>query len=707
MKHLNKFLLFITLGCMFFILSDSKLYCQLTTVTRSAYHNLGVYQQRVSDVRGNKGNEAYWPGGLYRNLVLDWNPRYQAAKDYIAAEGAIPTQTKWWEMWWKVTTTFTERVRNAPPSIIIDGIDLAPPFRGEIVDDLVSNIEIFREHEDIITIPGTISEYTRSYANQLHDDYVIWDWTYLFHLQNGWDIGAETYIPEQTLNCYMATMFMWEGMERAIRSYESHSAYRLKGTNAGGVFPSPLKAAGKISLPRTEYRMNYFYDDHTVARTKPSEPGIQKYWTGTYSEFDNTGSPVGYETGDVEGEFAGYAYTGHAIIHADKSVDDTSDDVEKPKYVGYIGLVREEWVSWPMQWYDFFDQEGIRPTAKELGYDDYRDFSYSNCVFQFATAGPYMMNDGDDFRMVYASAAGGIDKKIAWEKGNEFMQWYRDGIGDFDNTKKNELLATGMDSLIQAIDRAYWTLSKNYDIPDPPPVPNIEVTSGPACNYVKWWYDSDNDFKDHDTQTDDFGEWRVYRKRGNMLVLHPDDAEKWTYDLVYSTTNKDETEWTDTNVIIGKYYHYAVTCVDDGSQYDDVGGLLSGNVPLESSRYLNRTLRYVSPFAPGKTTTDNVTVAPNPYSVGTKRNVMLHDKPDDLHIVNLPPYCTIKIYTATGDLMTTLEHTDGSAKQVWTDMRTISNQQPVSGVYIVAVINAKDLDKNPLPDKFAKFVIVR
>ena len=40
-------------------------------------------------------------------------------------------------------------------------------------------------------------------------------------------------------------------------------------------------------------------------------------------------------------------------------------------------------------------------------------------------------------------------------------------------------------------------------------------------------------------------------------------------------------------------------------------------------------------------------------------------------------------------------------------MRTDTNQSPVSGVYILVVDDAKDANKEPLPKKFFKFVIVR
>ncbi len=82
-------------------------------------------------------------------------------------------------------------------------------------------------------------------------------------------------------------------------------------------------------------------------------------------------------------------------------------------------------------------------------------------------------------------------------------------------------------------------------------------------------------------------------------------------------------------------------------------------------------------------------------------------KPDEIRFMNLPAYCTLKIYTATGDLIKTMEHISGSGDEAWLNLRTEYNQRPVSGVYILVVDNAKDLNKESLPKKIYKFVIVR
>jgi hypothetical protein len=56
---------------------------------------------------------------------------------------------------------------------------------------------------------------------------------------------------------------------------------------------------------------------------------------------------------------------------------------------------------------------------------------------------------------------------------------------------------------------------------------------------------------------------------------------------------------------------------------------------------------------------------------------------------NIPPYCTIRIYTERGDLIKTIEHTDGSGDEEWKSV-TSSGQVVVSGVYIAYIEVTQD-----------------
>ena len=164
-----------------------------------------------------------------------------------------------------------------------------------------------------------------------------------------------------------------------------------------------------------------------------------------------------------------------------------------------------------------------------------------------------------------------------------------------------------------------------------------------------------------------------------------------------------QTTYSDENVIRGEAYHYAVTAVDDGTQNTD--GLFPGQ-KLESSKYKNRNFIPAKAFEPGADNTENVLIVPNPFISGAADYNFAGTRSNTILFVNLPPYCTMSIYTVTGDLIKTISHQTGSADAEW-DLITESNQYVASGVYLLRVSNATNLTGEKLPDTIEKFVVVR
>ena len=66
---------------------------------------------------------------------------------------------------------------------------------------------------------------------------------------------------------------------------------------------------------------------------------------------------------------------------------------------------------------------------------------------------------------------------------------------------------------------------------------------------------------------------------------------------------------------------------------------------------------------------------------------------------NIPPVCTIKIYTMSGDLVKTIHHTDGTSEEAWNQV-TEYNQLIYTGVYLYAL-------ESDMGNKTGKFVVVR
>ncbi len=99
-------------------------------------------------------------------------------------------------------------------------------------------------------------------------------------------------------------------------------------------------------------------------------------------------------------------------------------------------------------------------------------------------------------------------------------------------------------------------------------------------------------------------------------------------------------------------------------------------------------------------------IIPNPFILKAEDYNFGGDESNRLLFANLPPYCTLRIFTAAGDLIKTIDHVTGSADESW-DQITAYNQQIASGIYILQVDNAKDIDKKPIPGSIEKFVVIR
>ena len=98
---------------------------------------------------------------------------------------------------------------------------------------------------------------------------------------------------------------------------------------------------------------------------------------------------------------------------------------------------------------------------------------------------------------------------------------------------------------------------------------------------------------------------------------------------------------------------------------------------------------------------DIIRVVPNPYNIAAQLNRLRYPgEPNKIGFLNIPPVCTIKIYTELGELVQTIDHTNGSGDAYW-NLTTYSNQIVVSGLYI-AVIQAQGG-----PTTIKKFVIIR
>jgi len=121
---------------------------------------------------------------------------------------------------------------------------------------------------------------------------------------------------------------------------------------------------------------------------------------------------------------------------------------------------------------------------------------------------------------------------------------------------------------------------------------------------------------------------------------------------------------------------------------------------------------YISPTGERSYKLSDIRVVPNPYNIKARNIQFGTTDPttlDRLGFYNLPPICKIKIYTELGDLVATIDHTNGSGDDYWQSL-TSSRQVVASGLYI-AYFEVTENDSAGHYRKgdsiFKKFIIIR
>ncbi len=578
--------------------------------------------------------------------------------------------------------------RYRPPLVSVDGIQLTSPYRWYVDPTLKTDLKL--EFEDVLSQFGIRSRVeVYALSNENHANYFIWRATHKFTGEVKRPREATTArdtLPDQTIRFWWPVAFSFGPSKAGERStfgtfsYEGEDDLDSWFSRRSGLVPS---------APRESLHVAYYYDWDS--------PAAQAFPNGSS---DDVGDPD---------RTTGYLYSpqipGYALLHADVSASDHSDDISQPYAMPHATIVGDLW--------------GRRDVGLKLTYrgDDNRGRFPLDAItaglasspekgpMRFITMGPYSLTKDaaagryDSVSFVVAVGVGGLSNEAADSIGR---LWFNNQITD---QQKRDALLGGRDSLWTVMDRANWAwnrLNQGLDIPSPPPPPDVEVTSGPDRITVEWSYPQASYYLDPSTGVDDWHAWRVYRKRGAFYVNDPLDqrtGEHWV--LVHETTNRFQTSYVDTSIQRGVDYYYAVTAVDDGSQ--NTFGLFPGQM-LESSRYVTRSQLPAVAFKPGLNESGLVRVVPNPATVAAGA-LGFPGTPDKILFVNLPVECTLRIYTETGDLVKTLRHY-GTADHEW-DQRTDENQYVTSGIYILTVTDAKDLDGNPLDHQFVKFVLVR
>lgn len=620
--------------------------------------------------------------------------------------------------------TIHRYVAYQPPQITVDGLRMDDPFPFNRSDHVAGDAETPPNK-----IPGmadllieswfktnmgiTVHQRVIAFGQKNHDDYQIFEWT--FKNTGDVDLDDQIELPNQTLK---DVYFL-----RQLRAFED---------------PSPwMTYYGE--MPEDTLRVMY---------------GYPMRWPD--ADWDNLGM-----VDETTGYIARPWFTAEGTVFASAAVNDMSnDDEDQPHMTGYYDCDLEMVTKQPMnltstQTFDLYDvmvngfrnfagapiNEDARPGVHDVDIDE-RGYLAANeapwwgfTLSGFVAYGPYNLAPGDSFRIAWAQALGTISPQKAHEIG---LQWLNDdvtpppgmelGVSDnlpdtydqypelyaedsraseHSNWAKDCWIHTGKDSLMNIMAAAQWAYDNNFDLPQPPPPPSIEVTSLPDRIEILWGDESE--------AADDFAGYRVYRAQGQWWTgqapadYYSEGGNQYlgVYELLFECG-----EGTDNPTIVHKYddttaqrglaYYYYVTAFDDGtSNKPDWHGKVES---LESSQWANVTQKAANLKKQAASSLDNVVIVPNPYNISASELQFVGEQ-NKIMFLNLPLECTIRIYTESGDLIRTIEHF-GSGDEAWGVLEqehssTSSDQLIVSGIYI-AHFQTPEGDES-----VKKFVVVR
>lgn len=556
--------------------------------------------------------------------------------------------------------------------VTIDRIDPDMPWDRMIINKVATAIGVTMERKIF------------QFSQQYNDNYIFYEYTFT----NTGDTDGDTTIIELPSNTITDLYTFWtyrNAVNRSVRFVIGNS------TGWGENTMNDARGDGNPAKPDPvgeQFRAQFSW--HGFATTKQVA-------------YDNIGAPIW--TLDTEalkwnakedtiGRLGGTQFLGVATLYADKSAAEKVDDLNQPSTTTHQGSDDKFFLAGANSFNSSRMEEDYLFMAKGHQYPRHADeiepsgdfanqknnpgagsgqggYSFNNGY------GPYTLQHGESIKIVVVEAAAGMNRADQIRYGRQFKN------GQITALQKNQLVINkGRDSLFTTFQRAKENFESSWNIPQPPKPPlTFDVNSGGDRISLSWTVGGD----DPNPAT----AYRVYRALG-------DNDQEYT---MIAELGPEATSYDDINVIRGFNYFYYITAVG----VEQLGGPATPSGKLESSRFYTQTFDAANLQRPAESDMSKIRVVPNPYIIDSDVSVRFPGNIDEDKIAfyNIPGNCTIRIYTELGELIKTIEHTDGSGDEFWFSV-TSSNQFVVSGIYIAVVT-----DNTTGENHISKFAIIR
>ncbi|MBD3224102.1 MAG: hypothetical protein GF313_05195 [Caldithrix sp.] len=591
------------------------------------------------------------------------------------------------------------------PQIYVDGLlTYEKSVEVDYVDPTIpADRMIFNELNTLLGLK--MERKIMQFSHENHDNYMVYDYT--FTNTGNIDDDAEIELPDQTLT---DVYFFWQ-----YRYAPCFQTRYIIGNGTGWGMNTMHDARGD-----GDENPDLYGDPQDEREYNGKEIRTQFAWHGYFPDkvvdYDNIGGPIWrvYQPYvaeyDTIGRLGAPQFAGILTLHADQSATDDTDDPAQPTTTGWYGSDLPETgpnsdpynVQEMQERYAWMEYGHMKPRhawAVEKSGDFVNQTNGPNLDLSPPKSGrpggfsigngygPYEIPPGESIRIIMVEAVDGLGT----EKCIEYGRQYKNGVIDAET--KNEYVLSGKDSLFNTYRNAIDNYQAGWEIPNPPKPPKLfEVTGGGDRISLSW------DVFD----TENLAGFRIYRNKGEY------DNPIEPPELIYEA-GKDERSFDDLTPVRGVGYFYYIQSIGENG--------------LVSSRYYTQTFDPAflkrpqggSPIDEDRYSLDAVRVVPNPYIISSSdERLKFPGERDKLAFFNIPGQCKITIFTENGELVETINHTDGSGDAYW-NATTYSNQVVVSGVYIAHIEVTADIPGEQPgqllyekgDSKVIKFVVVR
>jgi hypothetical protein len=661
---------------------------ELRWMTAGALHDFygaNGCETEAQNVSGSQQDGFQWPAIMQHQDMKAARGLWIGAKNFTDEKGEFysfkvvtngPRNPGFWPVF---PETFRMVSKFEPTVVSVDG-NLS--FQKDvIIDEIDPALPADRMLEAVVNTQLGITFTRRIYqwSQQFNDNYMIYE--YVFKNTGNVDADPEIELPNQSLEDVNVYFSYRNAVNKQVRYVIGNSTgwgkNTLNDTRGDGV---------KIDPPEERFRAQYCWHGYTAEK----EVGYDNIGAPILN-INSTAAPFN-DPADTIGRLGGTQFMGVVTIHADKSTADPADDLRQPTTTTYENSDAPLFLAGANAFnkdkmateYAFMTKGNMSPRHADL-VEPSGDYAVQKTNPNLGNSGGFSFNNGyglynmapgDSFRIVMAEGAAGMSYEEQIRVGRLFK------AGQMTPEAKNREVMKGRDSIFQTFRRAIENYQAGFSIPLPPmPPKTFDVNSGGDRISLVWTVDE----SDPNPPTS----FQIYRALGNYYA---------PYEMI-AEVDPSARSYDDKDVIRGFSYFYYFVAVGSGQS----GGPATPAGRLHSGRYYTQTYDPATLQRQAGERLSDIRIVPNPYNISAKGSVRFPGTIDEdkLAFYNIPGECTIQIYTELGELIKTIEHTNGSGDEYWYSV-TSSNQLIVSGIYVALIRDHKTGEKH-----IAKFVIIR